>query len=103
MTLALLYWLIDVQGFKKWTSVFVAYGVNAITVFFLSAMIAKTMSIIKVNVNGEAVSSRTWLYQTFFSSWLSPGIASLAWAISFVLFFLLLLWPMYRKNIIIKV
>ncbi|WP_069661172.1 acyltransferase family protein [Arcticibacter eurypsychrophilus] len=103
MMLGLLYWLIDVQGFKKWTGVFVAYGVNAITVFFFSAMLVKTMSLIHVNLNGEEVSSATWLYQTFFSSWLSPGIASLAWAITFVLFFLLLLWPMYRKNIIIKI
>lgn len=32
--LALCYWLIDVQGYKKGTTPFVVYGVNAITVFF---------------------------------------------------------------------
>lgn len=103
MMLALFYWIIDVQGYKKWCGVFVAYGVNAITVFFLSAMISKAMGLIKVTKNGELISSQAWLYETFFTSWLTPEIASLAWAITFVLFFLLLLWPMYRRNIIIKV
>jgi len=88
---------------RKWCKIFVAYGVNAITVFFLSAIIAKVMGLIKIYSNGEEVSSRTWLYDTFFTSWLPADIASLAWAITFVLFFLLLLWPMYRKNLIIKV
>lgn len=103
MMLALLYWLIDVQGYKKGTKVFAAYGVNAITVFFLSAIIVKMMSRIEINLNGEPVDSKTWLYKSFFTPWLSDLNASLAWAIAFVLFFLLILWPMYRKNIIIKV
>jgi len=103
MMLALLYWIIDVQGYKRWCKIFVAYGINAITVFFLSAIIAKAMGIIKVDHNGEEISLRTWLYDTFFTSWLPPDIASLAWALSFVLFFLMLLWPMYKKNLIIKV
>jgi len=103
MMLALFYWIIDVQGHNRWCRIFVAYGVNAITVFFLSAIISKVMGMIKVNANGEEVSSRTWLYDTFFTSWLPPDIASLAWALAFVLFFLLLLWPMYKKNLIIKV
>lgn len=103
MMLALFYWLIDAQGHNRWCKIFVAYGVNAITVFFLSAIIAKVMGMIKVNSGAEEISSRTWLYETFFTSWLRPDIASLAWALTFVLFFLLLLWPMYKKNVIIKV
>ncbi len=103
MMLGFLYWLIDVQSYKKWTSPFVAYGVNAITVFFMSAIIVKIMWRIKVNMNGEEVGLQQWLYETFFTPWLSDINASLAWAIAFVLFWLLILWPMYRKNIIIKV
>src|SRR5690606_10623690 len=33
--LALLYWLIDVKGYRKFTRPFVVYGINAITVFFV--------------------------------------------------------------------
>ena len=42
------YWLIDVKGIKWWTKPFVVYGMNAITVFALSGLLAKTMGIIKV-------------------------------------------------------
>ncbi|PRY53342.1 putative acyltransferase [Arcticibacter pallidicorallinus] len=103
MGLALFYWVIDVQGHSRWCKIFVAYGVNAITVFFLSAVIAKTMGMIKLSRNGEEVNLHTWLYKTFFTSWLPADLASLAWALTFVLLFLLLLWPMYKKNWIIKV
>lgn len=103
MMLALFYWVIDVQGHSRWCKIFVAYGVNAITVFFLSAVIAKTMGMIKLSTNGEEINLHTWLYTTFFTSWLPADLASLAWAITFVLLFLLLLWPMYKKNWIIKV
>ncbi|MGX5691163.1 acyltransferase family protein [Arcticibacter tournemirensis] len=103
MMLALLYWMIDVQGYKKYTKPFVAYGVNAITVFFMSAIIVKVMSRIKIDLNGEPVGLQTWLYKSFFTPYLSDLNASLAWAVTFVLFWLLILWPMYKKNIIIKV
>lgn len=103
MMLALLYWIVDVQGYKRGTKIFVAYGVNAITVFFLSALIVKLMSRININMNGEEVGLQTWLYKSFFTPWLSDINASLAWAVTFVLFFLIILWPMYKKNIIIKV
>src|SRR5690606_31458478 len=35
------YWLIDIQGFRKFTTPFVVFGVNAITVFFLSGLIPR--------------------------------------------------------------
>ncbi len=103
MIFASLYFFIDVKGYKRGSRVFVAYGVNAMTVFFLSAIIAKAMNLIKVSMDGELVGSKTYLYKTFFSPYLSDYNASLAWAICFVMVFLAILWPMYRKNIIIKI
>lgn len=102
--LALCYWLIDVQGFKKGTTPFVVYGVNAITVFFLSGLIPRILTMIKVSLpDGTEVNSREWMYQTFFTPYFSPINASLAGAITFILIWLLILWWMFRKNIIIKV
>ncbi|MFC5283759.1 acyltransferase family protein [Pedobacter alpinus] len=103
MVLGLCYWIIDVQGFTKFTKPFVVYGVNAITVFFASGIIARSMSLIKITVNGDLVSLKQYLYQTFFTPYLSSYDASLAGAITFVLIWYLVLWMMYRKNIIIKV
>ncbi len=102
--LALCYWLIDVQGYKKGTKPFVVYGVNAITVFFLSGLIPRILTMIKVNMSdGTTVNSREWMYETFFSPYFSPINASLAGAVTFILIWLGILWWMYNKKIIIKV
>ena len=101
--LALCYWLIDVQGYKKYTSPFVVYGVNAITVFFASGLIPRILNMIKLDLNGVEVGAKAWLYETFYTPYLSPYNASLAGALTFILIWWFILWTMYRKNIIIKV
>ena len=101
---ALCYWFIDVKGITWWTKPFVVYGVNAITVFFLSGILERIITMIKVtNAAGAVVSLQTFLYDKFFLSWLAPINASLAWAIVTVLFFLGLMWILYVKKIFIKV
>lgn len=98
------YWLIDVKGIKWWTKPFVVYGMNAITVFALSGLVAKTMGIIKVtNELGEKVSLNKFLYEAIFVPNFSPINASLAWALTYVLIWLGLMWILYAKKIFIKV
>lgn len=102
--LAALYWLCDVHGYRAWTKPFLVYGVNAITVFFLSGLVPRLLQMIKVPAaNGESVGLRTWLYDTFFVPYFSPINASLAGAIVCVLIWLVILWVMYNRRIIIKV
>lgn len=102
--LAVCYWLIDVQGYKKGTKPFVVYGVNAITVFFLSGLIPRILSMIRVKMpDGTVSGSKEWMYETFFTPYFSPVNASLAGAITFILIWLLILWWMFNKKIIIKV
>ncbi|UOG73729.1 heparan-alpha-glucosaminide N-acetyltransferase domain-containing protein [Hymenobacter tibetensis] len=100
-TLAGLYWLTDVQGYRRFTTPALVYGVNAITVFFLSAIVAKSLNLIKVTA--ASVPLKTWLYTTFFTPYFSPINASLAGALVCVLIWLGILWIMYRKGVIIKV
>lgn len=103
MSLAACYWLIDVKGFSRFTKPFVIYGVNAITVYFASAIIARSLNLIKITANSESVSLKQYLYQTFFTPYLSAYNASLAGAATVVLIWYFILWLMYKKNIIIKV
>ncbi|SMC68353.1 acyltransferase family protein [Pedobacter africanus] len=101
--LSFCYWIIDVQQYNRFTKPFVVYGVNAITVFFLSGLIPRTLRMFTVKAaDGSEINLQAWLYSGF-ESWLSPINASLAWAIAFILFWLLILWVMYKKKIIIKV
>jgi predicted acyltransferase len=104
IVLTILYWIIDVRQVRGFTKPFVVYGVNAITVFFLSSIMAKLFNFIKVpNTDGAEVSLKTWLFQSFFAPNFSPLNASLAWALCFVFFWLAILWLMYNRKIFIKV
>lgn len=102
--LAMCYWLIDVKGYKWWTKPFVVYGLNAITVFFLSGIVGRLMILIKVtDSTGAEVALKTYLYESLFTPWLSPINASLAWAITYIVIWLGLMWILYAKKIFIKV
>jgi predicted acyltransferase len=102
--LSLSYWIIDIQQYNKFTTPFVVYGVNAITVFFLSGLLPRTLNMIKVNMpDGQETGLQNWLYQTFYSANFSPVNSSLAWAVSQILFWYVLLYIMYKRKIIIKV
>lgn len=102
--LALSYWLVDIKGYKGFTKPFVVYGVNAITVFFMSAIISKSLNLILIKpANAKSVGLKAWLYNTYLVPNFSPVNASLIHAIIFVLFWLVILWWMYNKKIFIKV
>ena len=98
--LALSYWIIDANNYNRFTKPFVVYGINAITVFFVSGLLPRLLNMIKIKPDTGAL---TWFNQTFFTPYFSPINASLAYAIFVILFFYVILWLMYKKNIIIKV
>lgn len=101
---AMCYWFIDIKKIKWWIKPFEVYGMNAITVFFLSGLLAKTMGIIKLsNADGTEISLKGFLYQTYFTPYFSPINASLFWALIYVLFWLGIMWILYQKKIFIKV
>lgn len=102
--LGICYWLIDVKGYKWWTKPFVVYGLNAITVFFLSGIVGRLLILIKVtNSGGEQSALKTFLYESLFTGWLSPINASLAWAILNIIFWLGVLWIMYSRKLFVKI
>lgn len=109
LVLALCYWLIDGQAeaqHYRWAILpFVAFGVNAITVFFLSGLIPRIMNLIHVaKPDGTEVGLKDYLYRTFIAvPFTDPTNASLAGALTFVLIWFGILWWLYRKNVIIKV
>jgi predicted acyltransferase len=97
--LALCYWFIDVLGYKGWTTPWVAFGMNALSAYVLSGLLARMLGLIKI---GEE-SLKSWIFDNWFLSWLDPYNASLAFAIVFVLCLFIPSWILYRKGIIIKV
>ena len=98
--LAMTYWLVDVRGWKRWTRPFVVFGVNAIAAFFLSGVMARLLTLIKVP-GGKTL--KGWIFDGAFASWLPPHAASLAFALCFVLFWIGVMEVFYRRRLFIKV
>lgn len=98
------YWLIDVKGYKAWAKPFVIFGVNALALYVFSGLLSRIFSLIPTTrMNGGVGNLQTWIFEHLFLSWASPINASLAFAISYILFWLFLMWLLYRKKIYIKV
>ncbi|WP_316812035.1 DUF5009 domain-containing protein [Pedobacter heparinus] len=98
--LALIYWLVDIQGRKRFTWPFVVFGRNALAAYILSDIIRAVFNMVPVGGMGGMEFIQTRLISTLFSS---PYNASLAGSLLFVLLCWLPMYWLYLKKIIIKV
>lgn len=94
------YFMLDIKKATRTAAPFMAMGRNALFLFFLSSLAARTLSAVAVRDN---ITLKQWLFDNLFSVMPSAHLASLAGAVTFVLFFLLIAWIMYRYKIFIKV
>lgn len=100
LILCIIYYLTDVLQWN-FGSIFKYVGANAITIFFLSSFVSKCFSLIKVN---EQQSIHSWLYNTIYvQPFLADKLSSLLYALTVVMFYLVLGYILYKKNIFIKV
>jgi predicted acyltransferase len=104
MSLAACLWVIDDLGVKWWTTPFKVFGVNPLVAFVGSGLSARLIySLIRFDVGGRTVSLQSWIYDGLFASWLPPRDASLLFALSFTGLWLLVLWVLFKRNIIVRV
>ncbi|HLA94183.1 MAG TPA: DUF5009 domain-containing protein [Pyrinomonadaceae bacterium] len=104
LTLGACYWIIDIKGYSCWAKPFVIFGINALALFLFSGLFARMISAYRINgPDGQLISIQRWFINNIFHPLFQPIDASLAFAISFILFWLLLMWLLYRKKIYIKV
>ncbi|MGI8401373.1 MAG: acyltransferase family protein [Gemmatimonadaceae bacterium] len=104
VAIATVMWIVDYCNVKWWTKPFVIYGVNPIVAFVGSGVLARLIyTLWHVNYHGQSVAIQDAMYQVLFLPWLPPRVASLAFAISFVLLWYGILTVLYRRNIILKV
>ena len=105
LVLALIYWLVDMNGHRGWARPFLVFGTNSITAYWLSSLLAILLDwiVIAGPAGGEALVLKAYLYETFLASWLWPANASLAYAVMYVLLWLGLLSILYRRRIVIKI
>jgi len=94
LVFACCYWLVDVQGWKRWSKPLVVYGMNAITVYILSGILGDSLSL---NLFGGR-SLHDILYQNVFLAVASPINASLLYALANVAVLYVVAWVMYRRG-----
>jgi len=100
LILGIIYYFKDIKQLK-FGSIFKYVGMNAITIYFLSSLISKSMYLIKVGDNSNL---HSYLYETVFvHSFISDNLSSLLYALAVVAVYLGLGNYLFRKKIFIKV
>jgi len=97
--LAMCSWFFDLRDNPRVATLFTIYGVNAIALYVGSGVLARTLAYIQI----DGVPLKQLLYGSLFSSWLPPYVASLAYALTWIVGWFLVLYWMYRRRLIIKV
>lgn len=106
--LALLIWIIDIKGYRRWTRFFEVFGVNPLFLFCISGIIAVVLGTLRFDcasapdgfVTIKGLICRYVLEPLSFGS---PAFASLLWALFFIILNWLIGLPLYRKKIYIKI
>ncbi|UCG16416.1 MAG: DUF5009 domain-containing protein [Phycisphaerales bacterium] len=101
--LSVCFWLIDVKGYKRWAWPFLVYGTNPITVYFAAHLVSRLLFPYKIGGEESGVAFKSLVYDNVFASWAEPKLASLLFALTYVVIWCLLMIPMYRKRIFIKI
>ncbi|MEW5248768.1 acyltransferase family protein [Microbulbifer sp. 2201CG32-9] len=99
MLLAGLFFLVDVRRHRRALAPLLVFGVNAIALFMLAGIVGRLL--IMIPVGGQSL--KQWLFGAIYEPLFGSYGGSLAFALSCLMVFYLVLWQMYRRNIIWKV
>lgn len=97
--LSIFYYIIDIKGWKTGTTPLLVFGTNAIFAYVLSSAGAAILNAIQVNNQ----SLKSYIFDTFYLSWLSPINASLLMGLTYVLVCFLIIFVLYKQRIYIRV
>mgnify|MGYP006278113509 CR=1 FL=1 len=97
------FYLIDIKQRKKWTYPFMVFGTNPIFIFVASAIFARVTYMIRVPHGEDIVTLKRWIFLNLQDLLEVPKAASLTFAVSYVIFWFLIMIPFYRKKIFIKI
>lgn len=106
--LGLLIWIIDIKGYRRWCRFFEAFGINPLFMYCLGAVLSIVIGAVKVPWSGAASGSITikgWCYKAVLMPLCGDDatLASLLFAILFVLFNWCIGYILYKKKIYIKI
>lgn len=101
--LALLIWVIDVKGYKRWSRFFESFGVNPLFLYVLASVMAILLNSIRLPYAQEWMSLHGFAYTLCLKPILGDYFGSLVYALLFVGLSWVMGYPLYKRKIYIKI
>jgi predicted acyltransferase len=101
--LALFVYFIDERKWQRPVRPFVILGMNAIAIYMLSELLEETLNWIQWQSGAAQITLRSWLYANCFAPFAPPYVASLLWALAFVLTMYAAAYALYRRKWFLRV
>lgn len=105
--LGLLIWIIDIRGHRRWCRFFEAFGINPLFMYCLGAILSIIIGAVKIPwsaAESGVISIKGWVYEGMLMSVFGDAtLASLVFALLFVLINWLIGLILYKKKIYIKI
>lgn len=100
LLLAAFWFLVQVRGYTRGTWPLLVFGMNAITAYVISEVMAASLFHVHIGPNDNVLH---WVYQQIAAVVPWPSVASLTYSLLYVFVCWLLVLPLYRKKIFIKI
>ncbi len=100
--LALLIWIIDIKGKKRWSVFFESFGVNPLFIYVMAVVISILLGNIFIYYGGDRMSIKGFLYGVCLQPYLGNYFGSLVYALLFVGLNWIIGNILYKKQIYIK-
>ncbi|GHS91336.1 membrane protein [Bacteroidia bacterium] len=101
--LALLIWIIDVKGYKKWSRFFESFGINPLFMYMMAAVLSILLGSIRITYGEEMLSLHGYCYNELLKPLFGDYLGSLIFAMLFVTLVWVIGFRLYKKKIYIKI
>lgn len=101
--LALLIWIIDVKGYKRWSRFFEAFGVNPLFMYVLGNVLSILFDAIRLPWGENGISIHGLLYDATLQPLFGDTGGSLAYALVFIAINWVIGYQLYKRKIYIKI
>lgn len=101
--LALLIWIIDIKGYKRWCVFFESFGVNPLFIYVLAGVLSILIGSITFTYDGASMSIHGFIYNIILQPCLGDYFGSFVFALLFVTINWFIGNLLYKRKIYIKI